>query len=83
MTGKGYKTPEEEAQKIEEAKQRKLDESRSVHSADDEEKLRDINVLMGVIKDLDVPKDRKRHIHKTLSMYRTDLESRVLFGEVR
>lgn len=82
-TGLGAKTPEEAEKIAEAAKQKRRDETETAYSREDEEKLRDIVTLIGSLKDLSIPKDRKRHIHRTLSAYRTDLENIVLFGEVR
>ena len=76
-TGLGEKTP------VEADKAKKRDESVTCYSREDEEKLRDIETVIRYIKQMDIPKERKRHIHRTLSAYRTDLENIVLFGEIR
>lgn len=82
-TGLGEKTPEKEEEKAEEIKVQKLESSRTIYSKESEEKLRDIETMIAFLKELDVPRERKRHIHRTLCGYRTELENVVLFGEVR
>lgn len=82
-TGLGEKTPVEAEAKAEAVKAKKRDESVTCYSREDEEKLRDIETVIRYIKQMDIPKERKRHIHRTLSAYRTDLENIVLFGEIR
>lgn len=82
-TGLGEKTPEEAKAKREEAEAKKKDEAVTCYNREDEEKLRDIETVIRFIKKMEIPKERKRHIHRTLSQYRTDLENIVLFGEVK
>ena len=65
-----------------EAQAKKKDEHVIKYSRESEERLRDIETVIKFIKQMDVPKERKRHIHKTLSHYRTELENVVLFGEL-
>lgn len=82
-TGLGEKTTEQEQAKAAETQAKKRDESSTVYNREDEEKLRDIETVIKFIKQMDIPKDRKRHIHRTMSAYRTELENIVLFGELR
>lgn len=82
-TGLGVKNADEAQREAEEAKQRKRDETETSYNREDEEKLRDVVTPISFLKDMNVPKERKRHIHRTLSAYRTDLENIVLFGDVR
>lgn len=82
-TGLGEKTQEEAEAKAETLKAKQKDEAQIVYKKEDEERLRDIETVIRYIKQMDVPKERKRHIHRTLSAYRTELENLVLFGEVR
>lgn len=82
-TGLGEKTPEEAEARAEAVKAKKRDEAVTCYNREDEEKLRDIETVIRYIKQMDVPKERKRHIHRTLSGYRTELENIVLFGEMR
>ena len=82
-SGIGAPTRESEAKRLEEAKMKRIEESRTVHSVEDEARLKDINFLISTIGDMNLPRERKRRIHKTLSAYRTELESTVLFGEQR
>ena len=82
-TGLGEKTPEEAEAKAEAIKAKKKDEAVTCYNREDEEKLRDIETVIRYIKQMDIPKERKRHIHRTLSQYRTDLENIVLFGEIK
>lgn len=82
-TGLGVKNADEAQREAEEAKQKKRDETETSYNREDEEKLRDVVTLISFLKDMNVPKERKRHIHRTLSAYRTDLENIVLFGDVR
>ena len=81
--GLGERTPEEAQKATEEAQAKKRDEKVTVVNREDEERLRDIETVIRYIKQMDVPKERKRHIHRTLSAYRTELENIVLFGDVR
>ena len=81
-TGLGERTPEEASKKQEEAKKKQMDDKVTSYSKETEEKLRDIEIAIKFIKEMNVPKDRKRHIHRTLSGYRTELENAVLFGEL-
>ena len=82
-TGLGEKTPEA-AQKKHEAHQAKLrDEKETAWNKEDEERLRDVEAVIRFIKEMNVPKERKRHIHRTMSAYRAELESVVLFGELK
>ena len=81
-TGMGEKTLEAQQKKVEEAQAKKKDEHVIKYSRESEERLRDIETVIKFIKQMDVPKERKRHIHKTLSHYRTELENVVLFGEL-
>lgn len=81
-TGIGEKTPEAQQKKAEEAKARIKDEKVTVVNRETEERLRDIETVIKYIRQMDVPKERKRHIHRTLSQYRTELENLVLFGEL-
>jgi len=80
-TGLGERTPEEVKAKEEAVKAKKKDEAVTCYNREDEEKLRDIETVIRYIKQMDIPKERKRHIHRTLSQYRTDLENIVLFGD--
>lgn len=81
-TGMGEKTPEAQQKKAEEVQSKLKDEKVTKYSRESEERLRDIETVIKFIKQMDVPKERKRHIHKTLSHYRTELENVVLFGEL-
>lgn len=83
FNGIGAPTYEGEAKRLEEVKMQRIEASRSIHSVEDEERLKDINLLISLITDMDMPRERKRRVHKTLSAYRTELESVVLFGEKR
>lgn len=78
----GEKTPEAQQKKAEEMQSKLKDEKVTKYSRESEERLRDIETVIKFIKQMDVPKERKRHIHKTLSRYRTELENVVLFGEL-
>ena len=82
-TGLGEKTPQEAKAKEEAVKAKKRDEAVTCYNREDEERLRDIETVIRYIKQMDIPKERKRHIHRTLSQYRTDLENIVLFGEIK
>ncbi|MEE0898145.1 MAG: hypothetical protein U0L88_11020, partial [Acutalibacteraceae bacterium] len=82
-TGLGEKTPQEAKAKEEAVKAKKRDEAVTCYNREDEERLRDIETVIRFIKQMDIPKERKRHIHRTLSQYRTDLENIVLFGEIK
>lgn len=82
-SGLGEKTEEEAEAKKKMLEAKKRDETQIVYKKEDEERLRDIETVIRYIKQMDVPKERKRHIHRTLSAYRTELENLVLFGEVR
>lgn len=81
--GLGEKTKEEAEAKAKVAEAKRRDESEVAYNKEDEERLRDIETVIKYIKQMDVPKERKRHIHRTLSQYRTDLENIVLFGETK
>lgn len=81
LTGQGEKTPEDERRAREEREKVNRDESCTVYNIEDELKLKDIETLIGCLRQLDIPKVRKRHIHKTLCAYRAELESIVLFGK--
>ena len=81
MIGQGEKTPEEEQRAKVERERRARDEAVTVYPAEKEQELKDIVTLIECLKQLDIPKARKRHIHRTLCAYRADLESIVLFGE--
>lgn len=81
--GLGEKTKGEEEAKKKMLEAKKKDETQIVYNKEDEERLKDIETVIRYIKDMDVPKERKRHIHRTLSTYRTELENIVLFGEIR
>ena len=82
-TGLGERTPEEALAKAEEVQARMKDEKVTAFNREDEERLRDIETVIKFIKQMDARKDRKRHIHRTMSAYRTELENIVLFGEPR
>lgn len=82
-TGMGEKSEEEAKKKAAELEAKRKDEAVNVHTVEDEERLRDIVTCIGFIKDMNIPKERKRRIHRTLSAYRTELENVVLFGEMR
>ena len=82
-TGQGEKKPDAELKRAEEAQKKALDEQMTVYSKESEEQLKDVVFLINSLKNMDIPKERKRHIHRTLSGYRTDLENIVLFGEMR
>lgn len=81
--GLGEKTLEEAEAKAKAMEAKKKDETQVVYNKEDEERLRDIETVIRFIKQMDIPKERKRHIHRTLSGYRTDLENIVLFGETK
>ena len=81
MIGQGEKTPAAEQAAKEERERVRRDETVTVYPAEKEQELKDIVTLIGCLKQLDIPKARKRHIHRTLCAYRVDLESIVLFGE--
>lgn len=81
MIGQGEKTPAAEKAAKEERDRAARDEAVTIYSVEKEQELKDIVTLIGCLKQLDIPKARKRHIHKTLCAYRTELESIVLFGE--
>jgi len=82
-TGLGEKDAKDAEKKAEEFQAKKRDEQVTTYNRESEEKLKDITLLISHIKSMDVPKERKRHIHRTLSAYRTELENVVLFGELR
>lgn len=81
MIGQGEKTPEAVQAAREERERTARDEAVTAYPAEKEQELKDIVTLIGCLKQLDIPKARKRHIHRTLCAYRADLESIVLFGE--
>lgn len=70
-------------QKTEEAKQAKLESERIVYSATDRVNIENINLLIKYLPVLPLSTDDKRRVHATLSSYRSELESKVLFGERR
>lgn len=81
MIGQGEKTPAAEQQAKEERARVLKDEAVTAYPAEKEQELKDIVTLIECLKQLNIPKARKRHIHRTLCAYRADLESIVLFGE--
>lgn len=81
MIGQGEKTPAAEQAAREERERVTRDEAVTAYPMEKEQELKDIVTLIGCLKQLDIPKARKRHIHRTLCAYRADLESIVLFGE--
>ena len=80
-TGMGERTPEEAKKKMEEHRAKVKDETVTAYNREDEERLKDVETVIRFIKKMDVPKERKRHIHRTMSAYRTELENIVLFGD--
>jgi transcriptional regulator with XRE-family HTH domain len=52
-----------------------------VYKAEDGRRLDDINMIIKHLRDMKVTKEEKQRLHKTLSHFRTQLESVVLFGE--
>lgn len=81
MIGQGEKTPAAEQAAREERERVARDEAVTAYPMEKEQELKDIVTLIGCLKQLDIPKACKRHIHRTLCAYRADLESIVLFGE--
>lgn len=81
MIGQGEKTPVAEQAAKEERARIFRDEAVTAYPAEKEQELKDIVTLIECLKQLNIPKARKRHIHRTLCAYRADLESIVLFGE--
>lgn len=81
MIGQGEKTPAAEQAARAEKERTARDEAVTAYPMEKEQELKDIVTLIGCLKQLDIPKARKRHIHRTLCVYRADLESIVLFGE--
>ena len=80
-TGLGERKPADAQKKAEEFKAKLKDEKVTIVNRETEERLRDVETVIRFIKQMDVPKERKRHIHRTMSAYRTELENVVLFGE--
>jgi len=81
--GQGYRTQKEADEAKAEAERRRRDEKVTSFNIADEQRLKDITTCIQQIKSMDIPKERKRSIHRTLSGYRTELEQIVYFGEVR
>lgn len=52
-----------------------------VYKAEDGRRLDDINMIIKHLRDMKVTREEKQRLHKTLSHFRTQLESVVLFGE--
>ena len=70
-------------QKQEEARKQKIESERIVYSAKDRVNLESVNLLIKHIVNLPIDTEEKRKVHGTLSQFRTELESKVLFGERR
>ena len=66
-----------------EAKMAKIESERKVYTINDMRNLDNINLLIKHLQILPIEKDEMRALHKTLSEFRTELESKVLFGERR
>lgn len=83
--GTEEKTPStaQEAVDADEAKMAKIESERKVYTINDMRNLDNVNLLIKHLQILPIGKDEMRSLHKTLSEFRTDLESKVLFGERR
>lgn len=82
-TGEGPKNKSQEEVLNEELRKKKVNENAIIYSVDDAKKLDDVVVCINCLKYMQISKDRKRRIHRVLSDIRTDLESKVLFGDER
>lgn len=51
------------------------------YRAEDEQLLRDINTVISQIKYMDLPRDKKKSIHKTMSKFRMEYECKVFYGD--
>ena len=83
MHGVGERTVTEETKKKEEARREQVMKMTVVYRAEDAQQLKDIEEVIGWVKDRDIDVARKKRIYKTLSTIRGELESKVIFGEVR
>ena len=83
--GTEEKTPStaQEAIDADEVKMAKIESERKVYTINDMRNLDNVNLLIKHLQILPIGKDEMRALHKTLSEFRTDLESKVLFGERR
>ena len=86
--GKGKKVASEEgtaqtAIDADEAKMVRIESERRVYTVNDVRNLDNVNLMIKHLQILPLDKDTIRSLHKTLSEFRTDLESKVLFGERR
>lgn len=79
-SGLGEKTAEAAEQKKQELVAKKKDEEVVVYNRADERRLKDITFCIANLKSMDISKEDKRRVHKTLSEIRAELESKVLFG---
>ena len=80
FSGTGEKSASVAEAMAEEAKAEERSRSRVIYSVKDERQLEDIELLIHHIKDMDIPLNKKRTIHRTLSDIRGELECKVLFG---
>ena len=79
-TGLGEKTSAEAEVAEKEIKEKKKYEAQVVYSKEDETNLESINMLIKYLPTMNCPRSEKRKMHATLSKYRAELESKVLFG---
>lgn len=82
-SGVGEKKAEEAKKKQEEAERKQKYENVVVYKVEDEQNLQDVVTLIRCLKDINVPKERKRRMHRLLSNLRTEYENIVLFGDER